>query len=124
MAIGVLCTAVPLISAANAVQAATTPPARSQQLDIGGFPTWYQDANGVRVQGINPESSGGDHDSGMESVHANGVQHLLNHRVLRIRVGQRQGRRARSVVAQGEIVLPTKVHVVALGHVAVVEPHA
>ncbi|MFZ4717819.1 MAG: choice-of-anchor D domain-containing protein [Ilumatobacteraceae bacterium] len=50
LAVGVLCASVPFIAAAGPAQAATTPPAKSAQLNSGGFPTWFQDANGVRAE--------------------------------------------------------------------------
>ena len=41
---------VPFLGAATGASAAIGTPARSAQMDVGGFPLWYQDANGVRVQ--------------------------------------------------------------------------
>lgn len=39
-----------LAMGAGGASAAPTTPARSAQTDVAGFPLWYQDANGVRVQ--------------------------------------------------------------------------
>ena len=41
---------VPFLALSTGASAATVTPARSAQADVAGFPLWYQDANGVRVQ--------------------------------------------------------------------------
>ena len=50
MAVALVCSVVPFLGASGTASAAPFAPARASQLDIGGFPLWYQDANGIRVQ--------------------------------------------------------------------------
>ena len=50
MAVALVCSVVPFLGASGTASAAPFAPARSSQLDQGGFPLWYQDANGIRVQ--------------------------------------------------------------------------
>ena len=50
MAVALVCSVVPFLGASGTASAAPFAPARASQLDMGGFPLWYQDANGIRVQ--------------------------------------------------------------------------